>query len=67
MDMENQNIEEPVNFQQAFDELTEILKTIETGNLSIDGLPNILARAKFLNQYCEKKLTQIESELNDQA
>lgn len=67
MDMENQNIKAPDNFQQAFDELTEILKIIETGNLSIDGLPAILARAKFLNQYCENKLTEIESDLKDQA
>jgi len=59
----NQN-KEPDNFENALTELEEIVKKLESGNLSLDDSIKLYERGVFLAQYCNKKLEEAESRIS---
>lgn len=58
MDTINEN--KPAGIQEAMDELKQILQQLESGEINIDKLPQLIIRAKFLSEYCENELTRID-------
>jgi len=51
------------NYQEAFDEIQEILEEIEGGNISIDELSEKVKRASTLMDICRRKLKSTEDDV----
>lgn len=54
---------EKLDYNEAIDELESIVNEIETGEISVDVLSEKIKRASFLIEYCKKKLTSTEKEV----
>ena len=52
-----------ITYKQAYDELQEIARSLESGTLEIDQLSVKLKRAKELLEICKIKLRTIEEEI----
>ena len=52
------------SFNKAVDEIEDILKNIESGDLDIDKLSVEVKRASDLIKQCQKKLRSTEEEIN---
>ena len=52
-----------LSYQQALDELTDIVTQLEHENIPIDELAQKVKRASDLIQYCQSKLTATDSEV----
>lgn len=52
-----------ISYQEAFEEIKEILEEIETGNISIDELSEKVKRASMLMEICRSKLKQTEEDV----
>lgn len=48
------------SYQEAFDELQQIVSDIETGQISVDELSEKVKRASVLIKICKQKLTSTE-------
>jgi exodeoxyribonuclease VII small subunit len=48
------------SYEQAFEELQQIIHDIESGEISIDSLSEKVKRASVLIAYCKNKLTNTE-------
>ena len=57
----NENLN--LTYQQAIDELTDLVSELENENIPIDDLANKVKRASELIQYCQTKLTQTNTEV----
>ncbi len=55
---------EKLTYEQAADELNQILTAIQQDKCGIDRLTELTRRATFLLKVCREKLTTTESELN---
>ena len=53
----------PINYKKAVEELEEIVDQIEGGGVTIDALSGKINRATELIEFCEFKLTGVETEL----
>ena len=53
-----------LSYEEAFGELNEIYKSIESGDVKVDQLREKVSRARDLIEYCREKLRQSESELD---
>lgn len=53
------------NYQQALQELQEIVAKIEANEVSIDDLSKEMKRAAVLIDYCQKKLRGTEAEMEE--
>ena len=51
------------SYQQALQELQEIVAKIETNEVSVDDLSKEMKRAASLIDYCQKKLRGTEAEM----
>ena len=51
---------DPNTFEEAWDELTAINKTLETGVKDVDELYQLAERAKWLGDWCQERLSQVE-------
>jgi len=51
-------------YEQAFKELAQIAKDIETDSISIDVLAQKVKRASELITFCQSKLKSTETEVN---
>ena len=58
-------MEEKMTYKSAFDELQEILKNIESGEVEIDELSKHIKRASELLGFCKNSLRDIETDIND--
>lgn len=56
-------MENKPNYQQAFNEIQEILEKIEKGNISIDELSEKVKRAAELMEICKHKLYSTEEDV----
>ena len=56
---------EALTYEQAFNELSELVSDIESGNINIDELSEKVKRAGFLINICKQKLVQTEKEVGD--
>lgn len=57
------NLENEPNYQEAFEEIQEILSEIENGNISIDDLSDKVKRASELMDICNNKLKNTEKDV----
>lgn len=56
--------EKKISFNDAVEELEEILSLIEAGKLDVDELSGKVKRASALLSLCQSKLTDTEEEIN---
>lgn len=54
-----------MNYEQAYAELSQIAKEIETEAVSVDVLAERVKRASELINFCQKKLRNTETEVNN--
>ncbi|WP_026464902.1 exodeoxyribonuclease VII small subunit [Adhaeribacter aquaticus] len=52
-----------LTYQEALDELTDIISRLESESIPIDELAQKVKRASELIQYCQSKLTSTDSEV----
>lgn len=55
---------EEFNYQKAFEELQQIVSSMQEEMTSIDDLAEQSKRAAFLINYCQEKLRKTEEEIN---
>ncbi|KAA3638670.1 MAG: exodeoxyribonuclease VII small subunit [Bacteroidetes bacterium] len=55
---------EELNYQKAFEELQQIVKSMQEEMTSIDELTEQSKRAAFLINFCQEKLRKTEEEIN---
>lgn len=56
---------EQPNYQDAFEELQQLVQEIENGEISVDELSVKVKRAAELIQVCKRKLTSTEEDVNE--
>ncbi len=54
-----------ISYEEAYNELQEIVSNIENDDISIDILSEKVKRASELIQYCQLKLRETEKEVNN--
>lgn len=54
----------PKSYEDALQELQEIVKALESRDVKIDDLTTKVSRAKELVDYCREKLTMTENQIN---
>jgi exodeoxyribonuclease VII small subunit len=52
-----------INYQEAFDELQEIVSDMEDGQINVDELAQKVKRATELIRICKSKLTATEGDV----
>lgn len=52
------------NYAEAFEELQQIVKEIEDGQISVDELSHKVKRATVLIKICREKLTATEADVS---
>lgn len=57
------NMKKEMTYEQAITRLEEIVKKIESGEMSIDALAANIKEAKELVEICKAKLTSVEAEV----
>jgi exodeoxyribonuclease VII small subunit len=57
-------METTLSYEQAYKELAEIAKDIETDSISVDVLAQKVKRASELITFCQSKLKSTETEVN---
>jgi exodeoxyribonuclease VII small subunit len=55
---------EKINYEEAYQELVEIVQRIESGEISIDELSDKVKRASVLLKYCKEKLHNTEKDID---
>jgi len=58
------NTSETYTYTQAFEELQQIVREIERGEILIDELSEKVKRAKDLIEVCKSKLTETEADVS---
>ena len=56
--------EKKISYNEAVDEIEEILGKIEDGELDVDELTNSVKRVTYLLKVCKDKLHKTEEEVN---
>lgn len=56
--------DEPASFESALQELEEIVKKLESGNLPLDESIKLYERGVSLSHYCNKKLEEAENKIS---
>jgi len=56
-------MEETKTYQDAFEELQQLVRKMENAEISVDELAEMLKRATLLINICKKKLTDTEEEV----
>lgn len=57
----------PISFDDAYDQLLQMVKQIENDNVSLKDLASKIKEAKSLVKTCENQLRQIEQDSNEDA
>ena len=58
-------MEKNKTYEEAFEELQNIVKEIESGTISVDLLSEKVKRAGVLIRFCKEKLLRTEQEVNE--
>jgi len=58
-------MEKNKTYEEAFEELQNIVKEIESGTISVDLLSEKVKRAGTLIRFCKEKLFRTEQEVNE--
>ena len=56
-------MQQPIKYETAIEELEEIVRKMENGQLDIDSLTEELKKAKTLIKACKDKLTKTDEEI----
>ena len=56
----NKNIAENITFEKAIEELEDIIKSLEQGDVPLDNTIELYERGAKLKDFCEKKLKDAE-------
>ena len=56
----NKNIAENITFEKAFEELEDIIQSLEQGDVPLDNTIELYERGAKLKDFCEKKLIDAE-------
>jgi len=54
-----------INYEEAFDELQQIVQDIEEGDVTVDDLAAKVKRAEELIKVCRQKLSNTEEDVNN--
>ena len=54
------NIDENITFEKAIEELEDIIKSLEQGDVPLDDTIELYERGAKLKDFCEKKLKDAE-------
>lgn len=57
--------EKQISYNQAFEELEKILEDIKERNVDVDELSNKVKRARELIDICERRIKQVEMEVEE--
>ncbi|MFN5415678.1 MAG: exodeoxyribonuclease VII small subunit [Flavobacteriia bacterium] len=57
--------EKEITYQEAYDELQDLVQDIENGEISVDELSIKVKRAAELIKICKQKLTSTEEDVNE--
>lgn len=58
-------MEAPISYEEAYKELRAIAMKIELEEITMDEIPDLIERSKWLVQFCESKLQGIEQMMAD--
>ena len=53
-----------ISYQSAYDELQKICKQLESEEIDVDQITELVQRAKVLVKYCQDRLRGIENDLS---
>jgi exodeoxyribonuclease VII small subunit len=56
-------MEKQKTYQEAFEELQQLVRKMENAEISVDELAEMIKRATLLINICKKKLTDTEEEV----
>jgi len=56
-------MENPKTYQDAFEELQQLVRKMENAEIPVDELAEMIKRATLLINICKKKLTDTEEEV----
>lgn len=56
-----------LSFEQAFDELQEVIIKLESGDLTLEDSVEVYERGKALSEYCQKLLNNAELKVSQLA
>ena len=54
-----------MTYQDAYDQLTQLVEEIENEQVMLDDLPDKIRRATELIQFCQQRLRAVETEYQD--
>ena len=57
-------LQENMNYTDAYQELMDIVQEIENGDISVDELSEKVKRASMLLRFCKEKLKQTEVDVD---
>lgn len=57
-------LQENINYTDAYEELMDIVQEIENGDISVDVLSEKVKRASMLLRFCKEKLKQTEVDVD---
>lgn len=63
MAQEIKHSKEEISYEDAREELQSILQKLEEGQASIEALEQLVARSKWLVQFCQDRLKEVKSQL----
>jgi len=61
--IQNMAIKKELTYEQAMNQLSQIVQKIEGGQMDIDSLASNLKDAKELIAFCKDKLTKVEKDV----
>ena len=60
-----ENEQETLSYEQAYSELRQIIDRLENGDVNIDVLTKEIERAESLLDFCNKRLSQVEVDVQE--
>ena len=60
-----ENEQETLSYEQAYSELRQIIDRLENSDVNIDALTKEIERAESLLDFCNKRLSQVEVDVQE--
>ena len=60
-----ENEQETLSYEQAYSELRQIIDRLENSDVNIDVLTKEIERAESLLDFCNKRLSQVEVDMQE--
>ena len=60
-----ENEQETLSYEQAYSELRQIIDRLENSDVNIDVLTKEIERAESLLDFCNKRLSQVEVDVQE--